>query len=115
MSNLNGRVNQLEKANNIHARYKYMCVLHTGFSLDMWDHRQELETKGYKIQPFIESFGGTGEDAFYLRTWDELTAFRARPEVELLLLVVGGGEEIDLETGREIEPNEIQPKGEQIK
>lgn len=86
-NNLRSRVNKLEAAQGIGRRMKYMCVLMQGWA-DGWDTPEE-KAKGYKIQPFIQSAGGTGGEPFYIRTEQGLNEFAARDDVELTIIKIG--------------------------
>jgi hypothetical protein len=79
MTNLNSRINKLETDAGIGDRHGYMLVIDY---LTGWDPPEE-RAKGYKIQPYTVQFGGTGEQPFYIKTWPEVEAFAARPDVEL--------------------------------
>jgi len=56
----------------------------------------EERAKGYKVQPWIESFGGNGGAPFYLATREELYTFAARDDVDLIIVVTGANEESEL-------------------
>src|SRR5688500_10262766 len=87
MSNLTNRVNKLENSQGMGKRMKYMCVITEGWASGM--DTPEERAKGYKIQPYIQSAGGTGGKPFYLATEAELQEFAARDDVELFVLRVG--------------------------
>ena len=83
MSNHANRIKAIEKANGLSNVYKYMCVIGpTG-----WKSPEE-EAQGYKIQPFIESAGGTGGEGFYLPTREAVDEFAARPDVDLSIITI---------------------------
>ena len=91
MSNLNNRVKQLEKESGANVKYKYMCLIYKGKAID--NRPPEEKAKGYKIQPFIPSAGGTGGAVFYLQTEQELKDFATRPDVDLMILVIRAASE----------------------
>lgn len=96
MSNLTARLQQLEKQSGAHDVYKYMCVISPEWL--HWDTPEE-SAKGYKIQPFTTSQGGTGGAPFYLATREDLQAFAARPDVDLAVIEIGTHETLDLGEG----------------
>lgn len=85
---LKSRVNKLEDAHGgpVH---KYTLVVYDpdGWA-GMWDTPEE-RAKGYKIQPNVRGFDGTGEPPFYLATWPDVEQFAARPDVDLTVIRVG--------------------------
>jgi len=85
MANLKGRITRLETDAGIGARMRYMLVIDyiTG-----WDPPEE-RAKGYKIQPYIVTAGGTGEKPFYLATWGDVETFADRPDVDLAIYQYG--------------------------
>lgn len=93
MSNLTNRIKQLEKQSGAYDVYKYMCNVYVGWSERL--QTPEEKAQGYKIQPFIPSFGGTGGEAFYLQTVQELKDFAARADVDLSIYVIGAQNEIE--------------------
>ena len=88
MTNLFGRLKKLEGVHNINVAYKYQLFIGVGWAAGMWDTPEEI-AKGYKIQPWSKAAGGTGEDVFYLPTWEAVEAFRTRPDVDLLIIRYG--------------------------
>jgi hypothetical protein len=75
---IKNRIVKLEEAAGVNQVNKYMVV--TGGAFPTND--------GYKIQPFVKEQGGTGEDAFYLATWEEVQDFAARPDVDLTVIEI---------------------------
>lgn len=75
MSNLQNRVNKLEKDSGTGQRMKYMCVHGSEYGTP------EQRAKGYEIRP-------EGGEPFYLATREELDAFAARPDVDLTTIEV---------------------------
>lgn len=82
--NINSRLAKLETAAGIGKRYGYMLVINNLF----WKDDPE-RAKGYKIQPYMQSAGGTGGEPFYLATVEEVDEFRKRPDVELSIYIMG--------------------------
>lgn len=81
---IKNRLAKLEASAGIGKRYPYMVVIDNfGFGTP------EEKAKGYLIQPFIKSAGGTGDAPFYLGTIEEVDEFRARPDVELHIFIMG--------------------------
>jgi hypothetical protein len=78
------RLSKLEAAAGMGKAYPYMLVINNLFWKDDPDR-----AKGYKIQPFIQSAGGTGEKYFYLATVQDVDDFRRRADVELNIIVFG--------------------------
>ena len=85
MSNLNSRITKLETAGGLGDRHGYMLVIDY---LTGWDTVEEI-ARGYKIQPYTVQFGGTGDEPFYLRTWEDVETFAARPDVSLKIFQFG--------------------------
>ena len=72
---VNKRLDRLEQAANPKEINKYMLATKEG---------KPSDSEGYKIQPFIPEFGGKGGEPFYLKTREEVEAFDARADVDLL-------------------------------
>lgn len=91
MTNHKGRLSKLEHGAGLGKRYGYLCVISTGWAAGMV--APEEAAKGYKIQPYIQSAGGTGGEPFYLADIDALREFAQRPNVEITFIIFGDREE----------------------
>ncbi len=80
---IKNRLVKLEAAQGVNKVDKYICVFPTPWTSG-WDTPEEKA--GFKIQPCVKEFGGTGGASFYLATQKELDAFGARPDVDLTII-----------------------------
>lgn len=84
--NAKTRIKQLEKTHGTGKVNKYLCVIRPEWM--EWDTPEE-KAKGYKVQPCVKEFGGTGGEPFYIATRKELDEFAARPGVDLDIIEFG--------------------------
>lgn len=89
------RIEKLEAAEGRGAVSKYLLV--TGSVAQTWGTPEE-RARGYKIQPT----NGPSAGAVYLKTWEDVEAFAARPDVDLMVVRVERAERTERPQAAEI-------------
>jgi hypothetical protein len=85
---IKSRLTKLEAAAGVGEVYSYGLVITNGWAEGITT--PEERAKGYKIQSYIRSAGGTGDGEFYLPTIQDVIAFGNRPDVDLHITYFGG-------------------------